>query len=136
MKMQEVPLRAQRAHLPTAGLLAFAGLLMVVPPAAGVVPGAQPSDLEVGFDVSVDGTDRGAVASYGTSGVGALEPDGAAEGFSRLRLDPLASLDPTAAPLALTPKLTLTPPREYGFTKSRAGIRWRFSLVEGAGSAM
>ncbi len=139
MKMQELALRARRAHLPTAGLLAFAGLLMIVPPAAGVVPGAQPSDLEVGFDVSVDGTDRGAggaVASYGTSGVGALEPDGAAEGFSRLRLDPLASLDPTAAPLALTPKLTLTPPREYGFTKSRAGIRWRFSLVEGAGSAM
>ena len=47
MKIQELALRARRAHLPTAGLLAFAGVLMIVPPAAGVVPGAQPSDFEV-----------------------------------------------------------------------------------------
>ena len=129
-------LRTLLTHLPTTGLLAFASLLMIVSPAAGGVLGAQPAALEAGFDVSVDRANPGAggaVANYGNSGAGALDLGGAVEEeLSRLRLAPL-SFVPGTAPKSLDLKWTVSPPTEYGFSRSRAGIQWRFALVEGAG---
>ncbi len=128
---------ARRAHLPTGAFVAFAGILMIVPPASGAVLGARPSEREAGLDLSPDEAIRGAdwaINSYGNSAAVAIDPAGLAKkGFLKLRLDSLVSLVPRTAPKALDPGPLAGPHKEYGFSRSRAGIRWRFSLVESAG---
>ena len=126
---------ARRAHLLTAAFVAFAGILMIVPPASGTVLGARPSEREAGFDLSqaIRGADW-AINSYGNSAAVAIDPAGLAKkGFLRLRLDSLVSLVPRTAPKTLDLGPLSGPHKEYGFSRSLASIRWRFSLVEGAG---
>ncbi len=120
----------QLAHLRRLAMLALvtAGILMIGSPAWAIDADAQPLDLDAaGFDLRLDDVPErlgGAIQS---------QSDDVASAFVRPELDTLASLDRQAAPKALDPKSLGSQYREYGFSIRRAGIRWRFSLVESAG---
>ncbi len=114
-------------QVPIAALVA-AGILMIGSPAWGVALGTQPWGMDApAFDLNLEeALERvgGAIKSLG---------DDVADALVRIELDSPVSLARQAAPKALDPKPFGSEFREYGFSVRRAGIRWRFSLVESAG---
>lgn len=126
---QESAARAQRsllacvAHLPISALVT-AGILMVGSPAWGVTLDARPSG-EARFGLNL----KAALERVD----GAKSPGGDVAALVRLELDSLLLLDRQVARKALDPRSLSSETREHGFSLHRAGIRWRFSLVESAG---
>ena len=112
-----------------------AGTLMIGSPAWGLGFGAQTLELplhsQARFDLKLGEALERMGAAIKSPG------DDVVRTFVRPHLDSLDSLVPLereAAPKAWDPAPASSEYREYGFSRSHAGIRWRLSLVESLGA--